>query len=167
MKKYLIIILLLFILFSTAEAKLITVPKEAQMWVEVTVTSKEVDTYPPIYEVESEGSGTIALLPGQVDGTITENPETGNYEITGSANIPGGTIKINDKTKIKVIKPRVIKTKRLKKKVYSINSSLISHADIHDFRSEITFYLIDGTVVNWDWRGKFDTFKQVLKQLEE
>lgn len=165
----LLIFYLLFFLFFciVAEAKLITIPKDAQMWVEVTVTTKTVDTYPPIIEVEGEGSGIITFSPGKVEGIIVENPETGEYEMSGTVNIPGGTVKTNEKTKVKVIKPRVIKTKKLSKKVYAINSSLISHADIHDFKSEITFYLIDGTIINWDWRGKFDTFQQVLKQLEE
>jgi len=157
----------LFIYVVVAEAKLITIPKEAQMWVEVTVTTKTTENYPPIIEVEGEGSGTITFSPGKVEGIIIENPETGEYEVGGTVNIPGGTVKTNQKTKIKVIKPRVIKTKKLSKKVYAINSSLISYVDIHDFRSEITFYLIDGTIINWDWRGKFDTFQQVLKQLEE
>ena len=157
----------LFIYVVVAEAKLITIPKEAQMWVEVTVTTKTTENYPPIIEVEGEGSGTITFSPGKVEGIIIKNPETGEYEVGGTVNIPGGTVKTNQKTKIKVIKPRVIKTKKLSKKVYAINSSLISYVDIHDFRSEITFYLIDGTIINWDWRGKFDTFQQVLKQLEE
>jgi len=157
----------LFIYVVVAEAKLITIPKEARMWVEVTVTTKTTENYPPIIEVEGEGSGTITFSPGKVEGIIIENPETGEYEVGGTVNIPGGTVKTNQKTKIKVIKPRVIKTKKLSKKVCAINSSLISYVDIHDFRSEITFYLIDGTIINWDWRGKFDTFQQVLKQLEE
>jgi len=166
----LLIFYLLFFLFIyvvVAEAKLITIPKEARMWVEVTVTTKTTENYPPIIEVEGEGSGIITFSPGKVEGTIVENPETGEYEMSGTVNIPGGTVKTNQKTKVKVIKPRAIKTKKLSKKVYAINSSLISHADIHDFRSEIAFYLIDGTIINWDWRGKFDTFQQVLKQLEE
>jgi len=157
----------MFICVVVAEAKLITIPKEAQMWVEVTVTTKTTENYPPIIEVEGEGSGIITFSPGKVEGIIVENPETGEYEMSGTVNIPGGTVKTNQKTKIKVIKPRVIKTKKLSKKVYTINSALISDDDIHDFRSEITFYLIDGTIINWDWRGKFDTFQQVLKKLEE
>ncbi len=157
----------MFICVVVAEAKLITIPKEAQMWVEVTVTTKTTENYPPIIKAEGEGSGIITFSPGKVEGIIVENPETGEYEMSGTVNIPGGTVKTNQKTKIKVIKPRVIKTKKLSKKVYTINSALISYADIHDFRSEITFYLIDGTIINWDWRGKFDTFQQVLKQLEE
>lgn len=164
----LLIFYLLFFLFFciVAEAKLITIPKEARMWVEVAVTTKTTENYPPIIEVEGEGSGIITFSPGKVEGIIVENPETGEYEMSGTV-IPGGTVKTNQKTKVKVIKPRVIKTKKLSKKVYAINSSLISYVDIHDFRSEITFYLIDGTIINWDWRGKFDTFQQVLKQLEE